>query len=237
MTTFVINLARDTERMAVKAARLDALGVAFTRVEAVEGAALSDDVKRASVNRFRWFCSRGYPVTDGEIGCALSHQSIYGRMIDENLPVACILEDDAPLDDRFAEQLARVARFIDPARPQVVLLSNYSVQPRDDWSIVPAAWDFSTEGYVITRPAARAILADNFPIKAPSDNWRRWVITQGLELYHAFPSVCLPAEQRFGSATETPYLIDRMSFLHKVVHKLFRIIPRLCDEALMRLGR
>ena len=97
MRVFVINLARRRERMEFMRSQFHRLNVDFERVEAIDGAALPASEIERSVNRFRWHCAQGYRARNGEIGCALSHQSIYHRMIDENIAAACIVEDDVTL--------------------------------------------------------------------------------------------------------------------------------------------
>ncbi len=237
MKVFVVNLARDTERMADKSAELGRLGVAFERFEAVSGRDLPSAEKNAAVDRFRWWCARGYRVTDGEIGCALSHHAIYRKTIDEDLPAVCVLEDDVPLADLFPEQLRRVGEWIDPAKPQVVLLTNHTPERCDDWCVRPAAWDCFAEAYVVTQSAARAILAANTPLKAPCDNWHRWVKTGVIELFHAFPTACRHTGMRFGSATVAYPIVERMSPLRRFAHKCVRLVFRPVDDLLLLFER
>ena len=73
MKCFVINLKKNADRMNKVASRLRALNIEFERIEAVYGKELSLEEKRASVNSFRWWCTKGYKIRDGEIGCTCSH--------------------------------------------------------------------------------------------------------------------------------------------------------------------
>ncbi|MEP3247756.1 MAG: glycosyltransferase family 25 protein [Sneathiella sp.] len=89
----VINRKKDTERRKVMSERLDALGLEHEFLEAVDGhsfeahAAPEYDGKK----RRRYF---GRDLTAGEIGCLLSHRAVCQKMVDENIPLALVLEDD-----------------------------------------------------------------------------------------------------------------------------------------------
>lgn len=95
MRIFVINLAKNVERMNLIDARLHGMALNYERIEAVYGKMVPQDERRRTSSRFWWWCIRGIPMRDGEYGCAMSHLEVYRRMIDENINVACVLEDDA----------------------------------------------------------------------------------------------------------------------------------------------
>lgn len=237
MKTFLINLDKNPERLAAMTSQLEKLGVVFERVRAVYGKDLSDEEKRRAVNRFRWWCAKGYRIRDGEIGCAISHNNIYRKMIDGNIPVACVFEDDVQFDERFNEVLASVSRFIDLEKPQVVLLTNFTRVRRNPETpeIVPIANDHCTAGYVLTLPAARAILRVNSPIQVPSDGWPRWVKRGVISLYQAFPTVCGQEDREtFGSDIEVGTVVrtKEMSAIRLLLFKLKRLVGTIIDRSL-----
>ena len=80
MKVFLINLDRDQERLKAADAQLKALGVEYEWIPAVYGKSLSQEEKQRKVNRFRWWCAVGRSMTDGELGCALSHAAVYRWM-------------------------------------------------------------------------------------------------------------------------------------------------------------
>ena len=184
MKVYVINLKRGVERRERISRRLRELGVAYEIVEAVDGEALSQKAKLDSVRRFAFWCHVGRGVLDGEIGCALSHASIYKRFIEEqwcvgieSIPCVCILEDDAIVDDRFLETLAKIKDEVNPNRSEVVLLSNHDGQ------------FLFADGYVITAPAARAVLKANMPMRCPCDYWWLWKKRGLIDVRHSVPPV------------------------------------------------
>lgn len=101
---FVINLKRSTERRRVMAERLAALNLPCTFFEAVDGKVLSVEEKAAYAGtRRRLFF--GHDLTPGELGCLLSHRGVYRHMIENRIPVALVLEDDAILADELPDVL------------------------------------------------------------------------------------------------------------------------------------
>lgn len=231
MKIFLVNMDRNSERLVAADAQLKSLGVSYERFSAVDGATLSFEVRKAAVNRFRWRCAVGRSVRVGEIGCAMSHYSIYRRMIEEGIPVVCVLEDDVVLADAFPEQLKRVEEWVNPDLPQVVLLSNHTPQTAEGPAIVPAERDMYTEGYVLTLPAARALLRANWPMQVPCDHWGRWVKRGAIALYHAFPTVCSQNRQDFGSTTVSVGSFDvrNLSLPARLGYKCYRGVGRFFD--------
>lgn len=116
---FVINLDRDTGKLARIAMRLDALGLEFERFPAVLGADLSEhDLKRWRPNPVYWLERR--PFALGEIGNVLSHRALMGEIEARGLDHAVVLEDDVDLCDDFAEVVAALPAL--SARYDVVKL-------------------------------------------------------------------------------------------------------------------
>ena len=102
---FVINMARDVDRMASMQRQLVSLGLKFERIEAVDGRKITAEEKVALYSDFWFRLMHGNTATAGEIGVNLSHRKIYQRMIDEKIEVAIILEDDVELLPALPKQL------------------------------------------------------------------------------------------------------------------------------------
>lgn len=233
MKVLLINLEKDTDRLAAADRQLKRLGVAYERFPAVYAKDLPQDELAKSVNRFRWWCAIGRPVMVGEIGCAMSHYSIYRQMAEPT----CVLEDDVVLDDRFPEVLAHVERHIDSTRPQVILLSNHTRYIPNLPSIPnlqASTSDMYAEGYVLTPLAANAILKANWPLQAPCDHWGRWAKRGVIELYHAFPTVCRQDQTQYESGTVANgcFRVSELSVPMYVFHKSKRIIGKIIDNVL-----
>ena len=99
---FLINLDGASKRFDEIRRQLDFMGVHFERVSAVDGNLLSQDkidcCYSKELNRQKYFV----PLTRGEIGCYLSHISIFKKLLDENLDYAIVLEDDLVFKPGFA---------------------------------------------------------------------------------------------------------------------------------------
>lgn len=81
MLILVINLARRPDRLAFMRSQLDALGLAFERIEAIDGQ--QEDVGPGTDL-----------ITPVEIACAMSHRMAWQRFLASGEPLCLILEDD-----------------------------------------------------------------------------------------------------------------------------------------------
>ncbi len=239
MKVLVVNLDRDKERLASIDGQLKTIGIDYERVSAVYGKDLSGAERRVAFDPFRWWCAMGRPVASAEIGCALSHYNIYRQMVaDENLAYCCILEDDVALSLQFTMTLEVVERWIDPSKPQVVILNDH----QNKYGTLPPGIHLSryggtcTDGYVLTRVAARNLLDANLPIIVPCDTWGRWVRQGRIELYHAVPAVVRQKQEVFGSTTSEQRVdVSRLSFPKRLLHKAKRAIGKSLDICLMKV--
>ena len=237
MRVFVINLAKNHQRLNVISQKLDELGIAFERFDAIYGVALSDEMITRKVDRLHWWAIKGYLPRRGEIGAALSHLGIYRKMMLDGDEVCCVFEDDITPDERLGMQLQTVLRWIDVTRPQVVLLSNYSKMSSETWEIKPSNGDSSAEAYVLTRNAAEILLRHNTPVCAPSDYWIYWK-KKGIELYHAFPTVVHP--EWIGNVNYVSDVTPDSSLVCDVRHmnlflRLVWKINRICGKVFGRI--
>ena len=237
MKIFVINLDDETERMAAVDSQLCNFGLQYFRISAVDARKQSEAWLTASVNHFRWWCIVGRPIRIGEIGCAMSHYAIYKKMQQDDLKVACVLEDDVILDEKFSAALEFVERNADASRPQVFLLSNHTtgvIDDNADCHIVACRSDMYTEGYVITRTAAKALLGANIPMQTPCDWWGRWVKQRIIELYHVFPTVCRQDQTQYVSGTvdANSFNVKNLSLPRFCLHKTLRVVGKLIDLTL-----
>ena len=105
MKIFVISLSNAFDRQQYIKSQLDSRNVPFEFISAINGNALSDlekenqyDNKKAKIYYFK-------ELSAGEIGCALSHRSVYEKIIKENIERAIVLEDDIVLKPDFFKLL------------------------------------------------------------------------------------------------------------------------------------
>ena len=108
---FVISLKNAIERRKSISNQMQKLGIDFEFFDAVDGRELTqgyvDSVFDKETAEIQW-----KPMNRGEIGCSLSHMSIYEKMINENIQNAIVLEDDAVLNDDFMSTIEKMITTI-----------------------------------------------------------------------------------------------------------------------------
>ncbi|MGN6389593.1 MAG: glycosyltransferase family 25 protein [Burkholderiaceae bacterium] len=172
MQIFIINLARRPDKRDAILKRIAATGLEAQIVEAVDGAAMSDAVTAGVARDWPASC-----MTKGVIACALSHLKIYQKIVEENIPLALVLEDDALPTRNLAGILEDIADADDGNTPKVYLLSSHHFHPRSSWKLRDghALHDFiaGSQGhaYVINRKAAAALHENLRPVVWEADKW------------------------------------------------------------------
>jgi len=204
MKAYLINLDRNPERLEFMRGQLDRLGIAFERFPAVWGKGLSESERKAGFSRTRSFIAAGKRLSDAEVGVAMSHVGCCRRMVEGDVPYALVLEDDVVLSGGFPGALARVEAFVNPGRPQLVLLSGYGVEGAESMPeeirAEKSAW--CADAYVLTLPAAKLILKANSPVITVADSFKRWRRRFGLEIFRALPSTARQDDQTFASQNQ-----------------------------------
>src|SRR5690625_4226312 len=166
---FVISLIDAHERRRRIAEQCAELGLEIQILDAIDGRAGLPAELEAEVDRAAAEIRQRRALSDAEFACALSHRSVYQKIVQSSLPGAVILEDDAVLSPPFADfirkQGYREADFIQmdywPAR--------VFWRQRRRWSdrieLVPLAENTTCAvGYSISAKAARHLLSNSTPL-------------------------------------------------------------------------
>jgi len=181
MQCFVINLASDGVRRQQIVRQLEVIGLPHEVFPAVYGKGLSREELARDYDAGAAARDKR-EMTLGEVGCALSHQGIYRRMLERQLPCSLVLEDDARLDPGITPVLAAVEALLMTDKPLVVLLN--CVKLTSYWSCLPlcgryiaapvleGAW--GAHGYALNQAAARSLLKHLYPVRLPADIWDRF---------------------------------------------------------------
>ena len=186
---FVVNLRKNADRMESIRRQLDGLGLAYERFDAVYGRDLSCQERLAKFLRWRSRLAIGASMTDGELGCALSHLGIYKKMLAGGHDIAIVLEDDALLDASFPDAVRRAADFATAEQPQVILFSAYGEKKGivHEAGVEKISVGSCTDGYLVTRAAAKLILETNLPVIVQADAWIRWLDATGCNFIVSIP--------------------------------------------------
>lgn len=243
MKTFVINLDRHPDRLASIDAQLKGLNISYKRIAAVDGAKLS----QAEINDVYdpQLCKSllGRELARGEIGCAMSHLTAYQLMQDEDIELACVLEDDAQLSHNLPKVLSGLQYLSEESEPMVCLLTH--VGRYTDWGakvmdserrVCKTVHAYCTHGYVLNRAAAKALLTHNLKINHPIDFWNDLSAQGVLKVRAVVPYVVGHSAYASHSEIETERLalsqIDAMPTTKKVWR---RIKTRLYDKLIFEL--
>jgi len=206
---FVISLVRSQERRAHIAAQMNRAGLQFDFIEAIDGHLIRDaDLSALDVDlpASRTFMGTR-ALTRGEIGCALSHLKVYQRISAEQIPAACILEDDAVLTDGFPQVLQAITAS--DRHEEMLLLGHFSNTYRSPtrggecsfWSsrltpahraARPVEFPYLAIGYVIRLSAAQKLLNAAHPIRMPADALTGRAEKYGVRLQLVSPPCVLP---------------------------------------------
>ena len=101
---WLINLDRDTQRLARMQQQLVAMGLDYTRFAAIDGRAQADELA-ARVDAAAYARNMGQNVTPGHVGCYASHVAVWEQVAQAPQPVALILEDNVVFHDDFLDSL------------------------------------------------------------------------------------------------------------------------------------
>jgi arabinogalactan endo-1,4-beta-galactosidase len=164
---FVINLDRDTTRMAAISKHLLSMGASFERWPATDGAAFKTSADSSCDIEIRGFG----PWAAGEIGCGVSHIRIWQHIVQHRLRWAIVLEDDARLCSPLP---AAIEDWDLPPDADIVLLNDRSLPgPARHRGRRFAYGDVTggagTDGYLVSRAGAQKLLAATRPLSNPLD--------------------------------------------------------------------
>lgn len=118
MRIHVVNLERRPDRRAAMELQAARLGLSFDYVPAVDAAAMPERELRRNVRR-----GPLGDLTNGDIGCFLSHREVWRRLLAGPDAHAVVLEDDAHLADDAATLLGNDGWV--PAGEKLVKLERY----------------------------------------------------------------------------------------------------------------
>jgi len=227
--TYVINLARSTDRRKRISAELSNLGIDFEVFDAVDGAQLTEeDMALYSSTRSRK--EGGRELGLGEIGCALSHLRLYQKLLQSHDDEFLILEDDAEFGIAGVEIVRRRDRFVTDWE-HVNFCTDARTKPFGErvWDIYRLA-HFSgmangTVAYLINRAGAQKLLSHGLPVAYAADDLTGSTKVTGLISYGVFPPVA--TYERGPSTISRPKTASAYRAKKAVKRKLRKLISRI----------
>jgi len=181
MKVFAISLESSKERYSYIQNHLSSLNLDYEIINAINGYNLSDAEKNSlcdmeAVNKYKSWLS------DGIIGCSLSHQKALLRFIELKEPSALILEDDVILPENTKEILGSFEQIIKP--DEVISLFSGAHQKTGLCLVNKLETPYgglyypenihktlSAAAYIIGREAAIKLADKVIPVHASPDSW------------------------------------------------------------------
>ncbi len=107
---FIINLKKDTDRRKYIESHLQENNLDYEIIDAVYGKDLTPEELETITDLKLSQKKMGKTISLNEIGCSLSHQKVYKKIINDNLDGAIILEDDIVLSSNFSEIINSISK-------------------------------------------------------------------------------------------------------------------------------
>ncbi|MBM6866530.1 glycosyltransferase family 25 protein [Bacteroides caecigallinarum] len=190
--TYVINLETSKERKAYMddvLKDLSTLDVEY--VKAVDGRKMSLEEKNKYFDIKKFKERNSIEVRDGEIGCTLSHQKCYRKIVEENIPYALILEDDIEICGDLNKAISSVCGYLMTEEPTVILLSGWFwyISKKiisDNYRLATVYSAFLTHSYLINNSAAKLLIEKRPYIVA--DDWT-YIKNKGVKIKAILPHI------------------------------------------------
>jgi glycosyl transferase family 25 len=240
---FVINLKCSEERKHHTTKQLNGSGIPFQIIEATDGAELSEDEIRDNPDYAIYKCGwNSRYLRKGEIGCALTHLGIYRKIVSENIPLACILEDD----NDYAKEFKEILNYWHTGTEEwdLLYLGHHSgYLTKEAQSKKPKRLDHlncsvgeavevphGSYGYIIRLEAAKKLLSSAYPLKVPFDLFIGNSSALGIRTYLTSPPCVFPNlhfKSTINDDREIRYLNSYWKSVWGQVRKIYLWLPFL----------
>ncbi|KFO26337.1 Procollagen galactosyltransferase 2 [Fukomys damarensis] len=235
---FMINLKRRKDRRDRMLRTLYEQEIEVKIVEAVDGKALNtSQLKALNIEMLPGYRDpySSRPLTRGEIGCFLSHYSVWKEVIDRELEKTLVIEDDVRFEHQFKKKLVKLMDDIDQAQLdwELIYIGRKRMQVKEPEKAVPnvvnlveADYSYWTLGYAISLEGAQKLVGANpfgkmlpvdefLPImynKHPVAEYKEYYESRDLKAFSAEPLLIYPThytgQPGYLSDTETSTIWD-----------------------------
>lgn len=188
LNTYVISLRSCLDRRREMGQRLSRLGLRAEFFDAVEG---------RSVDRARYPSLDPHsPLSDGELGCYLSHVALWQKVVAERIPHALILEDDVHLSPDLPAVCETLCSGDMPAYDLARLSSLQSLSGKvirridaRHTLILPTKDPVGTQGYLLSLQGAQHLLETLSRPRLPIDCELKFYWQHDLRITQVTPPV------------------------------------------------
>ena len=213
---FVICLDREIDRRKRIKDHLDSLGVLFSFINAVDGQQLNETDLKERYSETLAIKSKGRPLAKSEVGCYLSHTSIWDNMVQNNIQKALIVESDAVFSKETIEAINQVDKT--PHHWDLVMLHYNFCFPAfkgrlvltEKLKLVRFSNKVScTTAYLLTFEGAQKLLSKAYPIKLPVDCYMTGgYVDKNINLFGVYPRVVSLTDDALDTSSIRPELFS-----------------------------
>jgi glycosyl transferase family 25 len=231
--SYVINLADNTARLDAVTKIMTAQGIAFERVEGVNGWALTEAEIARTYDAMRNAKEGRHPLVPAEIGCYLSHIAAWQRIAVGDAAGGFIFEDDFDA----TSQLGPVLRALSADTAGDWDMTKLFTLDKDvdlcgarsllDDVLIGTPYRVPTclIGYALTKSAAARLVAQALPFFRPVDEDQKFVWETGLRVALVLPPPVVLGDQQtvtgtVGRARRTARRGGFVQFLHRARYAL-----------------
>lgn len=230
---YVINLEANTARLAAVAAVLRQQGIAFERIDAVNGWQLSEAEISRAYDAGHNAREAHQPLVAAEIGCYLSHIEAWRRIAGGDAAGGFVFEDDFAATPDLARVMAALST---DAAGDWDMVKLFTLDPEVDLATpreivagvrigIPYRVPTCLIGYGLTRAAARRLVQKATPFFRPVDEDQKYVWETGLRVALVLPAPVLLGDQQtvtgtIGKARRAAHVGGIAHFLHKFRYAL-----------------
>jgi glycosyl transferase, family 25 len=222
MLTYCINLKSSPDRRTFMQQQFDALQLNVNWINAINGRQLPSDQLEALCDRKKQLIHSGKRLSAGEIGCALSHQIAYQKLLDSSEHACMILEDDIDLAQAQLNVLEQCfnSTIMQQEKPCMILLFpikqfyNQGIIKLNNGShqLVRSFRGLGAHSYIINRAGAKFLLALNKKIQHVADPWNLiQLFYPNAFNFYAIQQPIMPPHNTFHANSD----IDRVDTRHK----------------------
>lgn len=246
LPVFVLNLPRQTERLAQIGGQLDRLGVPWHRIEGVDAATVAP----AELDRYTRAQGVLGPMTRGDRGCTASHIKAWQALLETDAAAAVVLEDDVTLSEDFAVFCAAGPWM--PSDSRLIKLDKYSAKPSQKLLGKTAhavghgrvlrrlcMRHAGGAAYVVTRACAQELLQNMGRISVPVDHFlfspNVSQIARRRGVYQLVPAAARQDVEAYGSTTAADRRARRKTLGQRLRRLYFELngLPRQLAQTCM----
>lgn len=208
-----------------------------TFITAVDGRKLSPEEIDERFDLAKFNKNHRYAIKPAEIGCTLSHNACYQRLLADHEDYALILEDDVAIADisQLALLLPSIHEYLMSQEPRILLLSDWywwkkKMEFGEKWELALVHDAMLAHAYLVNKAAAEILVT-----RKPAHIADHWYVMRdmGISISALYPPLIFQTGH-----FETSIQTGKSKHVRRVsIHVWLKSIKRLWSLRFMRLCR